>query len=79
MESVDYSVDWFWVIIIFVVVPLLYFVPFPTKETWQKNKALYILTLTVATLCFVEFFFSIFDGVWTFIEVFIQGGWKGIF
>ncbi len=79
MEAVDYSVDWFWIFIVFVVPFIMYSIPFPTKETWKKNKMLYIVMSIIATLCFIEFFFSIFDGVWTFIEVFILGGWKSIF
>jgi len=54
-----------------VVVWFLYLVPFPTKETWRKNKFLYIVMGTIASLTLFDFLFSIFDGIRSFFTIFI--------
>lgn len=54
MEDLDGLLLFF---LMLVLVWFSYSVPFPTKETWRKNKFLYIV---MGTICLVSF-------IWLFI------------
>jgi hypothetical protein len=72
METVDYDVSWPWIIFIFVVIPLMYLIPFPNKEMWRKSKLLYVIIAIVVILAVSEFYFSIFEGVFTFVKTWFK-------
>lgn len=59
------------VILSMVAVSFLYFVPVPTKETWHKNKFLYIVMEIITWTTFFFFLYSIFDGIKSFFTIFI--------